>query len=30
MIRIALDDKRGGVAMIAVADLEKANLVEEF
>ncbi|MEJ2197710.1 MAG: ribosome maturation factor RimP [Desulfuromonadales bacterium] len=30
MIRIALDDKRGGVAMIAVADLEKANLVEDF
>ena len=30
MIRIELDDKTGGQAMIALADLEKANLVEEF
>ena len=30
MIRIALDDKTGGQVMIALADLEKANLVEEL
>ena len=30
MIRIELDDKTGGQAMIALADLEKVNLVEEF
>ncbi len=30
MIRLELDDKRGGLAVIALGDLEKANLVEEF
>ena len=30
MIRIALDDKTGDQVMIALADLEKANLVEEL
>ena len=30
MIRIQLDDKRGGLAIIALRDLEKANLVEEI
>ena len=30
MIRIELDDKPGGLAMIALGDVEKANLVEEF
>lgn len=30
MICLELDDKPGGQAMIALADLEKANLVEEF
>lgn len=29
-VRLALDDKRGGVAEIALADIEKANLVEDF
>lgn len=30
MICIELDDKRGGQALIALADLDTANLVEEF
>ena len=30
MVRIELDDKRGGLATIAMADLEQANLVEDF
>ena len=30
MIRVRLDDKRGGLAVIAIEDLEKANLVEEY
>jgi ribosome maturation factor RimP len=30
MIRLELDDKTGAQVMIALADLEKANLVEDF
>lgn len=30
MVCIELDDKKGGLAMIALGDLEKANLMEEF
>ena len=29
-VRLALDDKRGGLAEIAFTDIERANLVEEF
>lgn len=29
-ISIALDDKQGGTAVIALSEIEKANLVEEF